>query len=145
MAALRHPHSQAILVSRMIALAVVASLASVEEAAAQDSMRYYTFQGRDAVVTCGQGRSDGQTVRTILKRGTGWFERDLRPTNDTWVSSGCAGYIAEQSRVVSSDEVRERMQSILTPPAPPSYQETMRSLTATLCARNPDHRDCPKS
>lgn len=124
-------------------LALIAAVSlSPPPAAAQDTMAYYTFQGRDAVVTCGHGRSGARVVRTIFKQGSGWFERDLSPTDSTWASSGCAGYIAEQSRIISPEESRERLNAILNPPPPRSSEEIMRSIKETVCSAHPEHRDC---
>lgn len=126
---------------RAMALTAVLSFLPLA-AAAQDTMRYYTFQGRDAVVTCGHGRAGSRVVRTIFKQGSGWFERDLSPTDSTWVTSGCAGYIVEQSRIISPEESRERLNAILNPPPPRSFEEIMQSIKETVCSAHPEHRDC---
>lgn len=111
-------------------------------ASAQDAMRYYTFDGRDAVVTCGQGHVAGRPARTIYRQGRDWAEQDLRPTDASWVSSGCAGYIAGQSRPVSQEEFRQRMDRIVNPPPPDSFDTIMGRIVANLCKQNPQHREC---
>jgi len=121
---------------------LVLALATTSVAAAQDAMRYYTFDGRDAVVTCGQGHVAGRPARTIYTQGRGWVEQDLRPTDATWVSSGCAGYIEHQSRPISQEEFRERVNSAFNPPAPESFDTVMGRIIANLCKQNPDHREC---
>lgn len=109
---------------------------------AQDSMQYYTFQGRDALVTCGQGQIGSRAVRTVFMQRPREIERDLSPTDDKWVSSGCAGYIAEQNRTISAEESRERLNAILNPPPPESYETIMGRIMSRICAEHPDHRDC---
>ncbi len=113
-------------------------------ALAQESMRYYTFQGPDAVVTCGQGQNASHAVRTIFMEGSNWIERDLSPTNAKWVSSGCAGYIVEQNRIISPEESRERLNAILNPPRPDSFETILGQINALVCTNNPNHRDCIK-
>lgn len=121
---------------------LVLALATTSVAAAQDAMRYYTFDGRDAVVTCGQGHVAGRPTRTIYMQGRGWVEQDLRPTDAAWVSSGCAGYIEHQSRPVSQEEFRDRMNSILNPPPPDPFETIMGRITANLCKQNPERPEC---
>lgn len=127
---------------RLLVVTSFAAVALATDASAQDSMRYFTFQGRDAVVTCGQGHIAGRPARTIYQRGANWVEQDLRPTDAAWVSSGCAGYIEHQSRSVSPDEFRARMGAILNPPPPDAFETIMGRITATLCQQNPAHPDC---
>lgn len=123
-----------------LALAIVSSTSVA--AAAQDTMRFYTFDSRDAVVTCGQGLVAGRPTRTIYRQGRGWVEQDLSPTETSWVSSGCAGYIEHQSRPVSQEELRERANRAFNPPAPDSFDAIMGRIVSNLCQQNPQHREC---
>lgn len=59
---------------RAFAFAMAVTWTAASTAQAQDAMRYYTFQARDAVVTCGQGHISGRPSRTIYQRGRGWVE-----------------------------------------------------------------------
>ena len=105
-------------------------------------MRYYTFDGRDSVVTCGQGHVAGQAARTIYRQGRGWVEQDLRPTEAAWIASGCAGYIAHQSRSVTPEELRDRTASAFSPPPPEAFETIMGRIVSNLCKQNPNHREC---
>lgn len=121
---------------------IMAAVVLTGSASAQDAMRYYTFESRDAVVTCGQGHVADRPTRTIYQRGRGWVEQDLRPTDAVWVSSGCAGYIEHQGRPVSGEDVRDRMNAILNPPPPDSFETIMGRITENLCKQDPERPDC---
>ena len=126
--------------STAIGVAVVLGLAPA--AYAQATMRYHTFQGRDSVVTCGEGTMAGRPARSIFTRSSSWSEQNLQPSDAVWRSSGCEGYIAHQSRWVSGEEVRDRLNSIANPPAPESYETIMGQIMSTVCDQNPAHKDC---